>query len=121
MLSDAWVPARLGKQVTAASLRKHALYEILLAQGVKFGRVIQEVTAELSDPIRAKLLDTEVGVPLLKVVRVLHDPDARPVQYITVTMTPERSRMLMDIPGDSVNTLSSGQFVHEVSSKVASR
>jgi len=114
MLSDAWVPARLGKQVTATSLRKHALYEILLAQGVKFGRVIQEITAELSDPIRAKLLQTEVGAPLLKIVRVLHDPDARPVQYITVTMTPERSRILMDIPGDTVNTLSAGQFVHEV-------
>ena len=114
MLSDAWVPARLGKQVTATSLRKHALYEILLAQGVKFGRVIQEITAELSDPIRAKLMQTEVGAPLLKIVRVLHDPDARPVQYITVTMTPERSRILMDIPGETVNTLSAGQFVHEL-------
>lgn len=114
MLTDAWVPAYLGKQVTAASLRKHALYEILLAQGVKFGRVIQEVSAELSDPLRARLLQTEVGMPLLKVLRVMHDPQARPVQYITVTMTPERSRMLMDIPGDAVNTLSAGQFVHEV-------
>ena len=120
MLSDAWVPARLGRQVTAASLRKQALYEILMAQGVKFGRVIQEITAELSDPIRAKLMQTEVGVPLLKIVRVLHDPDARPVQYITVTMTPERSRILMDIPGETVNTLSAGQFVHEVTSKARS-
>ncbi|WP_395345138.1 GntR family transcriptional regulator [Variovorax sp. UC122_21] len=50
MLSDAWVPAQLGKQVTMASLRKHALYEILLAQGVKFGRVIQEISADISAP-----------------------------------------------------------------------
>lgn len=114
MLSDAWVPERLGKQVTATSLRKQALYEILMAQGVKFGRVVQEITAELSDPVRAKLMQTEVGAPLLKIVRVLHDPAARPVQYITVTMTPERSRILMDIPGETVNTLSAGQFVHEV-------
>lgn len=114
MLSDAWVPEQLGKQVTATSLRKQALYEILMAQGVKFGRVIQEITAELSDPVRAKLMQTEVGAPLLKIVRVLHDPAARPVQYITVTMTPERSRILMDIPGETVNTLSAGQFVHEV-------
>src|SRR5690606_23791488 len=100
MLTDAWVPARLGKQVTAATLRKQALYEILLAQGVKFGRVIQEITAEVSDPVRARLMQTEVGMPLLKIVRVIHDPQARPVQYITVTMTPERSRILMDIPGE---------------------
>ena len=96
MLTDAWVPARLGKQVTAATLRKQALYEILLAQGVKFGRVIQEITAEVSDPVRARLMQTEVGMPLLKIVRVIHDPEARPVQYITVTMTPERSRILME-------------------------
>jgi len=114
MLTDAWVPARLGRQVTAATLRKQALYEILLAQGVKFGRVIQEITAEVSDPVRARLMQTEVGMPLLKIVRVIHDPQARPVQYITVTMTPERSRILMDIPGETVNTLSAGQFLHEV-------
>lgn len=114
MLTDAWVPARLGRQVTAARLRKQALYEILLAQGVKFGRVIQEITAEVSDPVRARLMQTEVGMPLLKMVRVIHDPAERPVQYITVTMTPERSRILMDIAGETVNTLSAGHFLHEV-------
>ncbi|WP_077000589.1 GntR family transcriptional regulator [Variovorax sp. KK3] len=114
MLSDAWVPVPLGKKVTASALRKQALYEILLAQGVKFGRVIQEITADISDPDRARLLHTEVGVPLLKVVRVIHDPEGRPVQYITVTMTPERSRILMDFAGDAVNTLSAGYFMHEI-------
>lgn len=114
MLTDAWVPIGLGRNVTAAALRKQALYEILLAQGVKFGRVIQEITAEVSDPLRARLMHTAVGMPLLKFVRVIHDRESRPVQYLTVTMTPERSRILMDIPGDAVNTLSAGHFVHEV-------
>lgn len=121
MLTDAWVPADLGKRVTIHSLRQKALYEILLEQGVKFGRVIQEITAEVSDPVRAKLLQTEVGMPLLKIVRVIHDLQARPVQFITVTMTPERSRILMDIPGSTVNTLSAGQFVHEVQAKSSPR
>ncbi|RDK05732.1 GntR family transcriptional regulator [Cupriavidus lacunae] len=119
MLTDAWVPARFGKQVTAASLRKHALYEILLAQGVKFGRVIQEITTQVCDPLHARLMKTEVGMPLLKVVRVMHDQESRPVQYIVVTMTPERSRILMDIPGDAVNTLSAGQFVHDITKRVS--
>ncbi|MFT3778428.1 MAG: GntR family transcriptional regulator [Ottowia sp.] len=116
MLTDAWVPVNLGRRVNATSLRKQALYEILLAQGVKFGRVVQEITAEVSDPVRARLMQTEVGMPLLKIVRVIHDLGARPVQYISVTLTPERSRMLMDIPGETVNTLSTGQFVHQVPS-----
>lgn len=117
MLTDAWVPIHLGKQVTTAALSQQALYEILLAQGVKFGRVIQEITTEMSDPVRAGLMQTEVGIPLLKVVRVIHDPESRPVQFITVTMTPERSRILMDVAGDAVNTLSAGQFVHDIAIK----
>ncbi|SPC05113.1 Transcriptional regulator, GntR family-like protein [Cupriavidus oxalaticus] len=119
MLTDAWVPTRFGKQVTAASLRKHALYEILLAQGVKFGRVIQEITTQVCDPLNARLMKTEVGMPLLRVVRVIHDQESRPVQYIAVTMTPERSRILMDIPGDAVNTLSAGQFVHDITKRIS--
>lgn len=114
MLTDAWVPAALGKRVSAAALRKHALYEILMAQGVKFGRVVQEITAQAADPAYAGWLRTEVGAPLLKLVRLLHDPESRPVQYITVYLSPERSRILMDISADKVNTLSAGQFVHDV-------
>ncbi len=114
MLTDAWVPAPLGKRVTPAALRKQALYELLMAQGVKFGRVVQEITAVAADPVRAGLLKTEVGAPLIKLVRVMHDADARPVQHLTAYLSPERSRILMDIPGDTVNTLSAGQFVHDV-------
>lgn len=114
ILKRAWVPERLGKKVTAAALRKRALYEILLEQGVTFGRVVQEISAEVCDPVRARLLQTEVGMPLLKLVRVIYDPDSRPVQYISVAMTSDRSRLLMDVPGDAVNTPSAGQMVHEV-------
>lgn len=119
MLTDAWVPTRFGRHVTASSLRKQALYEILLAQGVKFGRVIQEITTQVCDPLHARLMKTEVGMPLLRVVRVIHDQESRPVQYIAVTMTPERSRILMDIPGDAVNTLSAGQFVHDITKRMS--
>ncbi|WP_234825107.1 GntR family transcriptional regulator [Cupriavidus necator] len=114
MLTDAWVPAALGKRVSAAALRKHALFEILMAQGVKFGRVVQEITAQLADPTYAGWLQTEVGAPLLKLVRLLHDPEEHPIQYLTVYLSPERSRILMAIPAERVNTLSAGQVVHDV-------
>ncbi|CAN5338902.1 GntR family transcriptional regulator [soil metagenome] len=114
MLTDAWVPTDLGKKVSASALRKNALYELLLAQGVEFGRVVQEITAVAADPARAQVLQTEVGAPLLKLVRVMHDTAARPVQHLTAYMSPEHSRILMDIPGPTVNTLSAGQIVHDV-------
>ena len=53
MLTDAWVPAAVGRRVTAAALKKKALYEILMTQGVEFGRVVQEFSATVSDPDRA--------------------------------------------------------------------
>lgn len=113
MLTDAWVPARLRKGVTASSLRKLALYEVLLAQGVKFGRVVQEFTAVVADPDRARRMRVEVGAPLLRLVRVMHDGDGRPILYLTVHLTSERSRILMDIPGETVNTLTAGRIVHD--------
>lgn len=114
MLTEAWVPARLGQRVSAAALRKKALYEILMAQGVEFGRVVQEVSAVPADPLRARLLQCEVGSPLLKLVRLMHDKQDQPVQHLTAWLAADRSRMLMDIPGETVNTLSAGQFVHDV-------
>jgi len=60
------VPEQFAKSITAATLKKHAMYEILLSQGIEFGRVIQEVTAFAADPTFARWLDTEVGAPLLR-------------------------------------------------------
>lgn len=112
LLTDAWIPARLGRNITAAALRKNALYELLVAQGVRFGRVVQEITAEATDPARAALLGTEVGSPLLKVVRLIHDRHDRPVQHLVAVTPPERGRVLMEVPGDQINTLSAGYIAH---------
>lgn len=113
MLTDAWIPARLGKRVTRAALEKKAMYELLMSQGIQFGRVVQEISAESANPELARLLRTETGAPLLKMVRLLHDLNSTPVQCLTVYMTPERSRILMDIPGDAINTLNAGHVVHD--------
>ena len=114
MLTDAWVPARHGKRVSATALRKKAMYEVLMDQGVEFGRAVQEISAVIAEPERAGLMQVDVGAPLLKVVRVMHDAAGQPVLHLTVYLSPERSRILMEIPGASVNTLSGGQFAHWV-------
>ena len=111
MLTDAWVPAHLGRRVTEAALKKKALYEILMAQGVDFGRVVQEISATVGDPQRAGLLRTEVGGPMLKLVRLMHDKDEQPVQLLTVYMVADRASIFMEIAGATVNTLTAGQIV----------
>ena len=113
MATDAWVPRAVGQHVSEAELKKRALFEILIAEGVKFGRVIQEMTAVAADPVLANLLQVDVGAPLVRLVRLLHDRRKRPVQYITIHFTGERSRILMDVAADAVNTTGAGQIVHD--------
>ncbi|MDO8769761.1 MAG: GntR family transcriptional regulator [Burkholderiaceae bacterium] len=114
MLTEAWIPANFGERITKKALEKNAMYELLMRQGVKFGRVVQEISAEAATPRNAELLSTECGAPLLRLVRLLHDALDHPVQYLKVLLTPERSRILMDIQADSINTLTSGQMVHDI-------
>lgn len=113
MVTDAWVPQAVGQNVTEAALKKLALFEILMGEGVKFGRVIQEMTAVGADPLLAGLLRVEVGAPLVRLVRLMHDRRKQPVQYITIHFTGERSRILMDVPAEAVNTTGAGQIVHD--------
>jgi GntR family transcriptional regulator len=112
MLTHAWVPARLARGITAGALRRRPLYEILMAQGVAFGRVVQEIGAQAADPEQAARLGTEVGGPLLKLVRLIHDLDGRPVQHLTATMPAERGAVLTETTGAQINTLSAGFVLH---------
>jgi GntR family transcriptional regulator len=113
MLTEAWVPLALGKGITAAALRRQALHEILHAQGVSLGRVVQEITAVAAEPAHAQLLRTEAGAPLLRLVRLMHGRDARPVEHLTVWLSPERSRILSEVKLTDVDTLSTGRVVHD--------
>ncbi|KQP16243.1 GntR family transcriptional regulator [Pseudorhodoferax sp. Leaf265] len=119
MVTDAWVPHSIGRNVTENALRKQALFEILMAEGVKFGRVIQETTAVAADPVMAGLLKVEMGAPLVRIVRLMHDRRKQPVQYITITFTGERSRILMDLNAEAVNTTGAGQIVHDTDDHLA--
>ncbi|MFX1681407.1 GntR family transcriptional regulator [Mitsuaria sp. CC2] len=113
MLTEAWIAPAHAKGVTATSLKKRALYEILQAQGVQFGRVVQEITAVPADPTRARLLGLSVGMPLLKMVRVMHALDEHVILHISIYLSPDHSRILMDIPADAINTMSAGKVVHQ--------
>jgi GntR family transcriptional regulator len=113
MLTDVWVPGDLGHKITAAALKKRAMYELLQSQGVTFGRVVQTISAVAADPRRARMLEVEIGAPLITLTRLIHDLSERPVQYIIAHLSPERSRVVSEIPGEQMNTLAGGQFFHD--------
>jgi GntR family transcriptional regulator len=113
MITETWVPQDLGKSITAAALKRSPMYEVLNGQGVKFGRVVQEISAESADPHRAALLKCELSTALIRMSRIMHDQAGRPVMYVTAHLTPQHSRILMEIPGDAIDTLSAGHIIHD--------
>lgn len=58
MLIETWLPESLGHNITPVSLKTQSTERILLDQGVRFGKIVQEVSAELTDPTRAKAAAT---------------------------------------------------------------
>jgi GntR family transcriptional regulator len=114
MFTEAWVPGIVGQRITPAAMRKHPLYEIMQNLGVQFGRVVQEITAQTASPDVATHLQVEIGAPLIKLVRLMHDHETRPVQHLTTLLPPDRSRILMDIPGERIDTFDVGRIVHDV-------
>ena len=113
MVTDAWIPTDISHGVSSASLKAMPLFKILQARGVSYGRVIQEYSAVSADISMARLLACEVSSPLILMTRLYYDVDGRPIQYLTAHLSPERSRILMEIPSESVNALSGGQIVHD--------
>lgn len=100
--------------VTATSLQRQALYRIMQGAGIATGRVVQELSAESADPLCAQLLDTEIGSPLIRVSRLIHDADEVPMQYARLALSPEHSRILMDIPAHDIDTATTGFIAHDV-------
>jgi len=114
MVTEAWVPLAYGKSLTAARLKRRPLYDILLANGVEFGRVIEEITAVCATPHVATLLQADVGVPLLRVTRLVYDQADRPVEHLTVHLNPQRSRVLLNVPPNGLQTSISSRIVHDL-------
>lgn len=118
MLTDVWAPSAFRKIITPRSLGKMAFYEILAANGVKYGRAVQEITATIADFKNAQLLGVENGAPLLRIRRVMYDSKAAPVIYSTVFLPSHASRVLMDVSGEAINTMVGGQVVFDPRRKV---
>jgi len=121
MITEAWVRGNAGAGITRQALLKHPLFDILASQGVRFGRVIQEITAVAANAFHSEKLVVELGSPLIKVSRLLYDTERRPVLHLSIYMTPERSRVLMDFSIDEMNTLAAGSIFHDLATTTKAR
>lgn len=111
-LLTAWVPHRWSHDITRDELAQRPLNELLRQRGLRFGRVVQEISACLADPLQAQRLDLSVGAALLQVDRVVHDREGAPVEYVAMILSSQRSRMVFDTPAELVEHVSSGRVIH---------
>jgi GntR family transcriptional regulator len=98
MITEAWLPADLGAPVSPTSLAERALYDLLADAGIVLDRMVHEMTAEIATPVNAKLLEVAIGSALIRVNRVAYagqDAAARPHHYLSITLSPNRSRVLI--------------------------
>ncbi|MGH3155886.1 MAG: GntR family transcriptional regulator [Streptosporangiaceae bacterium] len=114
IISESWLPIRLARQITRAALERQAMYELLAAAGASMGRVTQEITAEMADPLHAQLLGTAIGAALLRLNRVIYGRDGQPAQAQSLFVSPARSHILMDIPAEHLDTAASGVLAHDL-------
>ncbi len=115
MVTEAWLPMRFAQDLTKRKLDRYALYELLEQTGVVLGRVSQEITAEIADPVQAKLLQVNIGSALLRINRLQHDLDGDPVVHLTIYATPLRSRILTEVAAVDIDTAATGILAHDVS------
>lgn len=60
------------------------------------------------------MLGVEAGLRRLQLGRLVHDVERAPVPHLTIHISPQPSRILMDGVIESVNTLRAGQITHDV-------
>jgi GntR family transcriptional regulator len=112
MLLDAWVPTEFASKISAKALEKKPLYHLISGGPNQLGKVIQQVNAALADPIVANALRIDVNAPTLKIERLMHNRENQPIQYMTIWSTPQRSRLVMEVSTNDLNSLNSGRLLH---------
>jgi GntR family transcriptional regulator len=79
-----------------------------------------EITAEIAGPRNAHLLDTAIGTALLRVNRLAFVA-GRPHHYLSILLSPNRSRVLISQSATELETGDGLAIAHDVRREVANR
>jgi GntR family transcriptional regulator len=113
MVTEAWLPTDLADPLSASALRRTPLYELLAAAGVVIDRMQHEITAEIAGPRNARLLNTAIGSALLRVNRLVFVAGS-PHHYVSILLSPNRSRVLMSQTAAELQTGEGLAIAHDV-------
>lgn len=113
LVTEAWLPQDLAGVLTAPELRRAPLYELLSQAGVTVDRVRHEITAEIAGPRNAHLLGTAIGAALLRINRLAFVAEV-PHHYVSIVLSPSRSRVLLSQTADEMETGDGLIIAHDV-------
>jgi GntR family transcriptional regulator len=113
MVTEAWLPADLAGTLTTSALRRTPLYELLSAAGVVVDRMQHEITAEIAGPRNAHLLNTAIGSPLIRINRLAFVAGS-PHHYVSILLSPNRSRVLLSQAAAELETGEGLAIAHDV-------
>jgi GntR family transcriptional regulator len=94
MITEAWLPDDLSDTITEDALSRAPLYRLLADAGIELDRVQHEITAEIAGPRNAQLLNTAIGSALMRVNRLAF-ANGQPHHYLSILLSPNRSRVLL--------------------------
>jgi len=92
-----YVPAPIGRKFSRRDLARQPLLALLERAGIVIGSAEQTISSTLADTRVAPLLETEVGSPLLRISRVVHDTGGQPVEFIIGLYRPDRYQFRMTL------------------------
>jgi GntR family transcriptional regulator len=90
----------LDKKPSIQKLESIPRLEIFREKGLNFTHMKQTLTACAADEVLAESLDTDVGEPLLSMIRQSFDSDEKQLDYMQVYYHPERFQFEMDLTID---------------------
>ncbi len=120
MVTEAWLPTDLADTLITSALRRTPLYELLATAGVVVDRMQHEITAEIAGPRNARLLNTAIGSALLRVNRLAFVAGS-PHHYVSILLSPNRSRVLLSQTAAELQTGDGLAIAHDVRREATNR
>lgn len=92
-----WIPERIGRAYDSADMERESITQLLGRSGIRQTSGEQIVSVAVADPDLARLMQLDVGAPMLRVVRIMRDQRRRTVQYVEVLARADRFNIRMKL------------------------
>jgi len=113
MITEAWLPDDMSETITEEALSRAPLYRLLADAGIELDWVQHEITAEIAGPRNAQLLNTAIGSALMRVNRLAF-ANGQPHHWLSILLSPNRSRVLLTQSGAELEAGDGMSIAHDV-------